>query len=115
MPTETKPHLNPPEVKQTTPPYLQPQAEIDPIHIAVTNNPNFRDSIVALLEGVSAEINANADDPNAVKKVAAKLKERSGTWADAAVANTNYAPVPTTETEKGRQEREAKENKEAKK
>lgn len=126
MPVETKPndkkaedkagpHLNPPQMKETTPPYFQPQADVDPIHVAVTNCPDFRESVILLLEGVSADITANADDPNAVRKVAARLKERGGTWADGAIANTNYAPVTGVETEKGRKEREDKEAKEAKK
>lgn len=94
--------------KKAEPANTQTQAEIDPVHIAVTNCPDFRDSIIMLLDGVAADIVANKDDPNAVAKVASKLKERSGTYADAAVANTHYAPVPTVETEKGRTEREAK-------
>jgi hypothetical protein len=101
--------------KKAEPANTTSAAEIDPIQISVTNCPNFREGIIMLLEGVSAQIVEAKDDPNAVVKVASRLKERSGTYADAAVANTNYAPVPTVETEKGKAEREAKEKKDEKK
>jgi hypothetical protein len=109
MPVDIKPTQKTTDV---LPP--QTQAQIDPIQIAVTNCTDFRESVLALLNGVSAQITEVKDDPNQVAKIAAQLKERAGTWADNIVANTGYAGVTSIETEKGKAEREAKEHKDSK-
>jgi hypothetical protein len=72
---------------------VQPQAEVDPIMVEVTNSWNLREAVQALINNIVDQIRTAKNNPDEVEKVASKLKERSGSYADAIFANTTYAPA----------------------
>lgn len=79
------------EVK--APANVQPQAEVDPIMIEVTNSWNLQDAVRILINHVVEQIRAAKNNPDEVEKVAARLSERVNSYSDAIFANTTYAPA----------------------
>lgn len=66
-------------------------AELDNLTVEVTEISTTVDSAIALLEGLSAQLLAIANDPAAINALAAELDAKSNALAAAVVANTPAA------------------------
>ena len=65
--------------------------DLDPLAAQVAKNTDVDASAVALLNGLSAIIAKNANDPAALQALAASLKASADSLADAVVQNTPAA------------------------
>ena len=66
--------------------------ELDDLEVAVTENTALDASIVALVEGLAAQIESMKDDPAKMTALAASLREKSAALAAAIHANTPPTP-----------------------
>ena len=67
-------------------------AEMDSLEVAVTNNTALDESIIALLNGIAAQIVDAAGDKKKALKLAAELNAKSDALAAAIQANTEVEP-----------------------
>jgi len=68
--------------------------ELDALEVAVTENTALDTSIIALVEGLAAQIEEMKDDPAKMEALAASLREKSAALAAAIQANTPAPPTP---------------------
>jgi N-acetylglutamate synthase-like GNAT family acetyltransferase len=66
--------------------------ELDALEVAVTENTALDTSIIALVEGLAAQIESMKDDPAKMEALAASLREKSAALAAAIQANTPPTP-----------------------
>lgn len=66
--------------------------ELDALEVAVTENTALDTSIIALVEGLAAQIEEMKDDPAKMEALAASLREKSAALAAAIQANTPPTP-----------------------
>lgn len=63
-------------------------AEMDRLKASVKKNTDSADSFIAYAKGISGQIRANAEDPEALKALADEIDATNSEMADAMVANT---------------------------
>jgi hypothetical protein len=70
--------------------------EMDALVVAVNENTSLDDSVIALLNGLSAQILDAAGDKTKATALAAEVQAKSAAVAAAIAANTPAAPPPGT-------------------
>lgn len=74
-------------------------AEFDALVAQVTANEDVEKAAAALIQGLAAQIGANAEDPAKVVELTGRLKASADALAQAITANTPAAPAPQPEPE----------------
>ena len=68
--------------------------ELDALTAEVADIETQSDSIIALVNGLAAQLAAAKEDPAAIQSLADSLKAKAAAIAAAVVANTPVAPAP---------------------
>jgi len=68
--------------------------ELDALTAEVADIETQSDSIIALVNGLAAQLAASKEDPAAIQALADSLKAKAAAIAAAVVANTPVAPAP---------------------
>jgi hypothetical protein len=71
-------------------------AELDALQAAVTNEDTVIDSAITLIQGLAAQIAANATDPAKLKALADDVNAKAQALAAAVAANTPASPTGAT-------------------